>query len=230
MELTRARIVEEAHLARLIGREPVPAVQAHSPGHEHGEGSRAAWLLMAPAAAIVLIAPPALGSYAVQRNELDSHMPPPTIVDADTTPLESGRVNVLSMGEFASRAWADPSRSPAGKTVRLTGFVVPSARKNEWYLTRMRISCCAADALTMKVAVTGVPAPKTDTWVRVTGAWIPPKEWREDTYTPRPRSIRQLRLPSRTSRRTAAGMNPPAARGGSAHPGLEDPFQQVTGR
>ncbi len=32
-ELTRARIVEEAHLARLIGREPVPAVQAHSPGH-----------------------------------------------------------------------------------------------------------------------------------------------------------------------------------------------------
>ncbi|MFI7129701.1 TIGR03943 family putative permease subunit [Nonomuraea sp. NPDC050153] len=181
-ELARTRSAEEAHLAQLIGREPAYPAQDHdSSGHEHKERNWVAWLLMAPAAAIFLIAPPALGSYAVRQAEQVSHLPPPAVVDAFTTPLKSGGVNVLSMGEFAGRAWDDP-RSLAGRTVRLTGFVVPSARENEWYLARMRINCCAADALTMKVAVKGAPAPKTDTWVRVTGTWIPPKERREDTY------------------------------------------------
>ncbi|MFG1706624.1 TIGR03943 family putative permease subunit [Nonomuraea sp. M3C6] len=143
-----------------------------------------AWLLTVPVFVIFLVAPPALGSFAVRQEEQAPHLPPPTVVDAYTTPLKSGRVNELSMGEFATLAWEDPSGSLVGKTVRLTGFVVPSARRNEWYLTRMRIGCCAADALTMKVAVKGVSAPKTDTWVRVTGTWIPRKGQRAHTYTP----------------------------------------------
>ena len=51
--------------------------------------------------------------------------------------------------------------------------MVPSKKKNLWYVTRMQISCCAADALALKVAVRGVPAPRENSWVQVTGAWIP---------------------------------------------------------
>jgi uncharacterized repeat protein (TIGR03943 family) len=160
--LTHARLSEDAHLAQLTGREPATPGQACSPGHEHGEGSRVAWLLTAP------IAPPALGSYAAQQAEQAPPPPPPTVADArPVTPLKNDRVNVLSLAEFADRAWYEPSRSLAGKTVRLTGFVLPSPDKGEWYIARMRISCCAADALTMKVIVRGAPAPVTDTalWI-----------------------------------------------------------------
>ncbi|MEQ4721047.1 TIGR03943 family protein [Nonomuraea sp. B19D2] len=183
--LAHARLAEDAHLARLTGREPATPVQACSPGHEHGKDGRVAWLLTAPVAAILLIAPPALGSYAAQQAQPAPPPPPPSVVDAQAVkPLNSYRVNVLSLAEFADRAWYEPSRSLAGKTVRLTGFVLPSPDEGEWYIARMRISCCAADALTMKVIVRGAPAPATDTWVRVTGTWIPRKGRPSDTYVP----------------------------------------------
>jgi uncharacterized membrane protein YcgQ (UPF0703/DUF1980 family) len=42
-----------------------------------------------------------------------------------------------------------------------------------WYLTRLMVTCCTADATTSKVAVRGEDAPLTDTWVTVTGTWHP---------------------------------------------------------
>ncbi|WP_327581422.1 TIGR03943 family protein [Nonomuraea sp. NBC_00507] len=164
-----AVLEEELHLARLLGREPVisssPAAHA-----EHREQIRVAWLLALPVAVIFLIAPPALGSYAVQRAEHAPAPPPPSVVDAKLPPLKTGRVNDVTISEFAGRAWSAPA-SLKGKNVRLTGFAVPSA--GGWHLARLRIACCAADAQTMKVTVKGAPAPAADTWVRVTGAWIP---------------------------------------------------------
>jgi uncharacterized membrane protein YcgQ (UPF0703/DUF1980 family) len=40
-------------------------------------------------------------------------------------------------------------------------------------VTRLLVSCCAADATTNKVRVRGADAPATDTWVTVTGIWHP---------------------------------------------------------
>ncbi|MGN9845880.1 TIGR03943 family putative permease subunit [Nonomuraea sp. H19] len=177
--LAGAGLEEELHLARLLGREPAvtprpePPLLTEAPAGHHG-GARVAWLLAVPIAAIVVVAPPALGSYAVQRAEHAPAPPPPSVVDAGLPPLNSGGVNDLSMSEFGGRVWADPG-SLKGKTVRLTGFVVPAPDQGGWYVARLRIGCCAADALTMKVAVTGAPAPVTDTWVRVTGTWTPAK-------------------------------------------------------
>ncbi|WP_188196190.1 TIGR03943 family putative permease subunit [Nonomuraea sp. SYSU D8015] len=181
--LARARREEELHLARLLGRPPAlpgpePREEHHEEHHEehrpaehrHHDGVRAAWLLAAPIAAIFLIAPPALGSYAVRQAAHAPAPPPPSVVDADLPPLRSGRANDLSMSEFAGRAWSDPG-SLKGKTVRLTGFAVPAG--SGWHLARLRIGCCAADALVMKVAVSGARAPAADAWVRVTGTWVP---------------------------------------------------------
>ncbi|RVX41307.1 putative repeat protein (TIGR03943 family) [Nonomuraea polychroma] len=154
--ITPAALEEELHLARLLGREPV--VPTPTAAHEeHHDPVRIAWLLAAPAAAIFLVAPPALGSYTVQQAEHAPAPPPPSVVDAALRPLKHGRVNDLTMSEFAGRAWSAPA-SLKGKRVRLTGFAVPSP--GGWHLARLRIGCCAADAQTMKVTVKGRPPPR----------------------------------------------------------------------
>jgi uncharacterized membrane protein YcgQ (UPF0703/DUF1980 family) len=49
----------------------------------------------------------------------------------------------------------------------------------EWYVTRMQLSCCAADGRPVKVLALGAgaaPAPASDTWVEVVGTYAPPSE------------------------------------------------------
>jgi uncharacterized repeat protein (TIGR03943 family) len=137
----------------------------------HGHAPRVAWLLAAPVFAIVLVAPPALGSYAARRQD---GAPPPGEAYRGAPAAD------LTLGEFIARAYGSSSLS--GRRVRLTGFVVAS--RGGWQLTRMRITCCAADALALEVAVEGVPAPPEDTWVRVTGTWIPWKNGIPRDYVP----------------------------------------------
>ncbi|GAA3443308.1 TIGR03943 family protein [Planomonospora venezuelensis] len=139
-------------------------------GHAHGAGPRIAWLMCLPVFAIFLIAPPALGSFAAAR---DDTPPPRSQALSAFTPLAGDGPVDMKIGEFIGRAWDDEKKSLTGRPVRLTGFVVPSKKKGQWYVTRMQLACCAADAFPLKVAVKGVAAPPADTWVEVTGTWIP---------------------------------------------------------
>ncbi|MGV9777191.1 TIGR03943 family putative permease subunit [Streptosporangium sp. NPDC003464] len=145
--------------------------QGHPPehGHTHG-GPRVAWLMCLPVFAIFLVAPPALGSFAAARSETP---PPRDQALSAFTPLRGDGPVDMPIGEFIGRAWDDDSKSLTGRTVKLTGFVVPSKKKGQWYVTRMQIACCAADAFPLKVAVRGIQSPPPDTWVEVTGTWIP---------------------------------------------------------
>lgn len=147
-----------------------PFAKARPHGHGHDTVSRAAWLLCLPVLAIFLIAPPALGSFAAQRDE--SPQPRPTPLAAYAA-LAGDRTAVMPLGEFIGRAWGDANRSLQGRQIRLTGFAVHSRKKGEWYLTRMQLRCCAADAFPLRVSVQGMPAPRDDTWVEVTGTWVP---------------------------------------------------------
>ncbi|MFC5833442.1 TIGR03943 family putative permease subunit [Nonomuraea insulae] len=142
----------------------------------HGHVPRVAWLLAVPAFAIVMVAPPPLGSFAAR---LDDSAPAPSRT-ASYGELGRSGVTELTLGEFIGRAYAPSGSSLTGRKVRLTGFVVPS--KTGWYVTRMRISCCAADAMALEVAVNGAPPPKEGTWVQVTGTWIPWKAGAPDDY------------------------------------------------
>lgn len=141
-------------------------------GHDHSHGPRVAWMLCLPVFAIFLIAPPSLGAFAARSEE--APIRPPVALDA-FVPLAAGKVTAMPLGEFIGRAYGDSNNSLAGKQVRLTGFVVRSAKKDRWYVARIQIACCAADGLPLKVAVLGVPRPPEDTWVDVTGTWIDPK-------------------------------------------------------
>ncbi|WP_460068372.1 TIGR03943 family putative permease subunit [Streptomyces sp. YKOK-I1] len=140
----------------------------HGHGHDHSRVPRVAWLLFLPVLSLLFYAPPALGSYTASRE-------PAKVVaveDDGFDPLPATSPLPITLTEFTQRVQQDRSRAIKGRAVQLTGFASP-ADGGGWYLTRILISCCAADATTLKVRVYGGTTPKADTWVTVTGTWHP---------------------------------------------------------
>lgn len=146
-----------------------PDEDAHDHGHSHAGGPGIAWLLTFPAVALLLFPPPALGSYSSAREDAQR-----AAEGVGTFPaLPADDPVDLSVAAFTSRAIYDSGHSLKGRTVRLTGFVT-HGNDGTWYVTRLLVSCCAADATTSKVEVSGADTPETDTWVMtVTGTWHP---------------------------------------------------------
>jgi uncharacterized repeat protein (TIGR03943 family) len=142
-------------------------------GHSHSRahGPRIAWLLTLPAVALLLFPPPALGSYSASREQAQL-----AAQGVGTFPaLPAGKVLDISVGQYSSRAIYDTGHSLKGRTLRMTGFVTHGSN-GTWYVTRLVVTCCAADATSSKVEIRGsesADAPQTDTWVTVTGTWIP---------------------------------------------------------
>ena len=158
--------------------KPRRAPEAHDHAHEDGDdghghdarGPRIAWLLALPVLTILLVAPPALGAYTAQHSS-DSVAKPAT-ADSGFPKLPAGNPLVLSIADFEVRAVWDTGHSLKGRTVQLTGFAVHGA-DGGWYLSRLTITCCAADAVTYKVEIHGIAAPPQGSWVKVTGVWLP---------------------------------------------------------
>ncbi|MFC8090532.1 TIGR03943 family putative permease subunit [Streptomyces sp. NPDC057301] len=136
--------------------------------HDGHHGPRIAWLLALPALALLLFPPPALGSYSAAREAEQRAAQGIGSFPA----LPAGDPQALTLAEFSSRAVYDSGRSLTGRTVRLTGFVTRDD-DGTWYVTRLLVSCCAADATTSKVEIREADAPPADAWVTVTGIWHP---------------------------------------------------------
>jgi uncharacterized repeat protein (TIGR03943 family) len=137
--------------------------------HEHRD--RAGWLLFAPVVALLMVTPPALGSFGVDRS---------TVVSVGSggrtfAALPAGTTVPMTLLEFNQRA-ADHHGASFGTTpVRLTGFVARTADGDGFRLARYQIQCCAADAVAAVVRVvgaTGAP-PARDGWLTVTGTFEP---------------------------------------------------------
>jgi uncharacterized repeat protein (TIGR03943 family) len=139
--------------------------------HDHAHGPAVAWLLVAPLLALLLIAPPALGSFAAGRQ---SARPP--VTDQTTYPplpaMEAGAVP-LPMTEFVFRALYDPDRSLEGARIRLSGFVTPVEDGEGYFLSRFTMNCCAADATAVNVRIVEDGVREADTWLEVEGRWQP---------------------------------------------------------
>jgi uncharacterized repeat protein (TIGR03943 family) len=138
--------------------------------HDHG-GNRVGWLLLAPIAALLLVAPPTLGSYGVGRGAtVDVRAGAPIFDDlrAGTQPVP------MTLLEFGQRAFERGGASFNGAEVELTGFVALT-EEGGFELARYQIACCAADATPMVIRVTGVfgDVPTQDRWVSVTGVFQP---------------------------------------------------------
>ncbi|MFD5495030.1 TIGR03943 family putative permease subunit [Streptomyces sp. GDS52] len=137
-------------------------------GHSHSGAPRAAWLLFLPALSLLFYAPPALGAYTAARQ------PPKAIThEDDLDPLPATSPLPMTLSDFIRRVQQDRTQAIDGRTVRLTGFVTSDKRGDSWYLNRLVISCCAADAQSVKVRIHRTPAPPANTWVAVTGTWHP---------------------------------------------------------
>ncbi len=143
--------------------DPEPARSEHT----HPE-PRVSWLLILPLLALILVAPPALGSYSAIRTgtALQEPLAYPPLPATDPLPL--------SVVDYAGRAVYDHGRTLAGREVRLTGFVALD-HEGTPYLVRMALNCCAADAQPVKVGLTGdiPPVLQPDTWLTVTGTYTP---------------------------------------------------------
>ena len=137
-----------------------------SESHDHS-GPRVAWLLLLPVFAIFLVAPPALGSYAAARGSNTIAQP----AESEFAPLPAGDPVTTTLSDYATRAIWDQGRSLAGRRVRLVGFVTPRPGGG-LYVSRIVITCCAADARPVKIAVTGdTPSLAADSWIEVVGTY-----------------------------------------------------------
>jgi uncharacterized repeat protein (TIGR03943 family) len=171
---------ERAARVRTHGPGAVPVEEPHDDDHddEHGGqeghtgGHGVGWLWCVPIFVLFLTPPPALGSFAAGRQSASVPEPPSS---TRYTPLTGRAPITLPVSEYAQRAAWDTSHSLAGRTVALTGFVTPR-NDGGWYLTRMKVSCCAADARPYLVEVIGDTGRfSRDNWVTVTGTWQPAK-------------------------------------------------------
>ena len=144
------------------------AASAHEP--HGGGGDRIGWLLLAPIAALLLVAPPTLGSYGVGRGA-EVNVRAGGAVFAPLTP--GGQPRSMTLLEFGQRAYDRDGASFNGALVQVTGFVA-GAEPDGFRLARYQIACCAADAAPVVLRVVGARShPPRDHWVRVTGVFQP---------------------------------------------------------
>ena len=153
-------------LAWVIRHQDVGDAHGHAPG-----GDRVGWLLLAPIAALLLVAPPTLGSYGVGRAatvDITEGAPVFEPLTDEASPVP------MTLLEFGQRAFEHDGASFEGASVRLTGFVVGPDGEG-FRLARYQIACCAADATPVVIRVVGVHGglPPRDQWVIVTGRFEP---------------------------------------------------------
>jgi uncharacterized repeat protein (TIGR03943 family) len=147
-------------------RRPAPPQDHGEEGHAHHEPS-VGWLLILPVLGLVLVAPPALGAYAAGQAG--------TVLvaqsESDYPPLPAAEPAAIPLLDYAARAIFDGGKSMTGRTIALTGFVTRD-RDGQPMLTRIVLTCCAADGRPIKIGMAGnVPGVAADTWVRVVGTY-----------------------------------------------------------
>ena len=149
------------------GVDPVLALPGDGHEHDADHGPRVGWLLLLPVFAIFLVAPPALGSYAAGRGSNNIAQPR----ESEFAPLPAGDPVTTTLTDYATRAIWDQGRSLQGRRVRLVGFVSPRPGGGV-YLTRLVITCCAADARPIKISIHGDPTGlAADSWIEVVGSY-----------------------------------------------------------
>jgi uncharacterized repeat protein (TIGR03943 family) len=145
--------------------------EAHGHDHQHSHSVGVGWLLLAPIAALLLVAPPTLGAYGVRRAGAVTVKPGKAIFK----PLKTKDAPVqMTLLEYIERALEHNGASFHGVPVKLTGFVAGS-EAGSFRLARYQIACCAADATPVEMEVVGTSGtpPSSDQWVVVTGTFRP---------------------------------------------------------
>lgn len=163
-------------MSRRAGRGGAPtdtAPDAHDLDGTHTHHrERIGWLLLAPIAVLLLVAPAPLGAFAAQRDT--ANRTPAPVEEAAFTPLPEARDGAvdLTLQETLVRTLYDDPVNIEGVPLRLTGFVVPHDDPGRFRFTRFVVGCCAADGTPIQLLVdTDRPVPAPDTWLEVVVTW-----------------------------------------------------------
>ncbi|WP_238334857.1 TIGR03943 family putative permease subunit [Kribbella amoyensis] len=142
-------------------------------GHGHHGLPRAAWLLLIPVFALLVVDPPALGADAAQRQSPVAAKP---VAPKDQSWLANSAQSdvpvALAVRDYAVWAVWESDRMK-GRNFQLTGFVTPG-KDGAWYVSRIGLTCCVADGTAFMVEARGQTAPPKNQWVTVTGEWAEP--------------------------------------------------------
>jgi putative membrane protein len=139
--------------------------ESDTDSHHHPQ--RIAWLLVIPVLAIFVVEPGALGAYSASRGGGGVGSAPPN--SNGFSPLPAGNPVSDTIRDFSQRALWDHGRTLTGRHVTLTGFVTPRGH-GQIYLTRLMITCCAADASPINIRIDGtVGAQQANSWLQITG-------------------------------------------------------------
>lgn len=153
-----------------------PATEPNQDHSHDGHGHllpRAAWLLVVPIFALLVVDPPALGADAAQRQSPVAAKPIAPKGHSWLAESAQGDTPVpLAVRDYA--VWAVwEKESMKGRNFQLTGFVTPG-KNGTWYVSRIGLTCCVADGTAFMVEVRGQVAPPKNQWVTVTGEWAEP--------------------------------------------------------
>jgi uncharacterized repeat protein (TIGR03943 family) len=161
-----------------------PSTDRADPDEDHAVPG-VAWLLMTPIVLLVLVAPPALGSYGVRG--VTTRVAAPAGALRALPPPRDGAVE-LTLREYAQRVLFDRPAALDGTRLRLVGFVVPATATERrrlgagFFLTRITLSCCAADGQPARVYIQTSQPQRADSWLAVEGhaATTPARQSRAD--------------------------------------------------
>lgn len=167
---------------------PEPAADLAHDGHQHS--TRAPWLMLIPVLVLLFVAPPALGAESVDRG-INCGVPAPAgttyasrrVKAAD--PLPAGSPVSLTMQDFVQRSLYDSAYSTAITDIEVVGFISRSNCDGAGYsLVRLKISCCAADAIAIRVHVDAPTQYPSNTWVTAVIRAVKNSGDQGDNYVP----------------------------------------------
>jgi uncharacterized repeat protein (TIGR03943 family) len=138
--------------------------------HEHVHRSRSGWLLIVPIVVVLAFGAQSLGAFAASRSGTQL---PEYSFDIAAYASSTGQSRpALKLSDIEEGVRAKANREfLATHDVVLIGFVTRPVAfgPGTFVLTRFLLSCCAADAIAINLAIVGARAvPGPNQWVKVT--------------------------------------------------------------
>lgn len=162
-----------------VGIRGIAQARKHPDGpadgeHTHRQG--VGWLLVAPVLVVLVLGQQSLGAFAASRATTRG-LPAYSFDIAGYANAQGDSVPDLQLVDVYLGAQQHGNRSYlAQHAVRLRGFVTkaPALGAHGFVLTRFLVSCCAADATPVRIAMIDAEhIPKPDRWVEVTAQLDP---------------------------------------------------------
>ena len=166
-------------IVRARQRERVPSDGHNADGHEEAEHTHrqgVGWLLVLPVLVVLVLGQQSLGAFAAAHSST-RNLPPYSFDIAAYADGQGASEPTLQLVDVYLGAQQPGNRGYlAHHAVRLRGFVTtnPDLGPRGFVLTRFLVSCCAADATPVKIAMIEADhIPKTGHWVEVTAQLDP---------------------------------------------------------